>query len=519
MAEGPAVSAEELARAIEVFLAENPQSALLEDGKTLFMMERARHELDLQHGRCVLQVWSEERNIVRRITGMRARKQSLVLETQRMGQSKPGMIELAQATTQRAPSEKKLDRGRYLRKLERVLQRQFSDWKLGEMRGAQDLEHSFGPAYVRGELRNGNRSMAIVSVGPEESPATIDGILTLAVLWLARLRETADARRIVEGVRMILPAGTTAATAARLAWMDAQQAKWELFELDEAADELMPVAANAGGNLATRLLQAPNEARVRERFAAEITQITAMAPECDLRVLNPAEIAFALHGLVFARATVDADTVSFARTNRLTFGAGANETSLTEETASQLRAFVEQLQHSRRAGGSAADPLYRMVPEAWLESQIRRDVSVIDLDLQIGPVYTQMSAFSGTSDRGMLDLFARTRDGRLAVLELKANEDMHLALQGLDYWMLVRRLHLGTAESEFTRMGYFGNQPLNREEPALYLAAPALRIHPATEVVLGHFSSRVPWTLVGVDERWRSQVKVVWRKRNTKDYV
>src|SRR5580700_8592265 len=143
MPEGPAFSAEELARAIEVFLAENPQSALLEDGKTLFTMERARYALEFERGRCVLQVWSEERNIVRRITGMRARKQSLLLETQRMGQTKPGMIELAPATMQRAPSEKKLDRGRFQRKLERALHRHFSDWKLGELRAAQDLEHSF----------------------------------------------------------------------------------------------------------------------------------------------------------------------------------------------------------------------------------------------------------------------------------------------------------------------------------------------------------------------------------------
>jgi hypothetical protein len=514
MPEGPAFSADELARAIEVFLAENPQSALLEDGKTLFMMERARHALDLQHGRCVLQVWSEERNIVRRVTGMRARKQGLLLETQRMGQGKPGMMELAPATTQRAPSEKKLDRGRYLRKLERALQRHFSDWKLGELRNAQDLEHSFGPAYVRGELRNGNRSMAIVAVGPDESRATIDGILTLAVLWLARLRETAGARRIVEGVRMIVPAGTASVTAARVAWMDARQAKWELWEIDDMAEELTPVAANAGGNLATRMLHASNEQRVRERFATEIAQINALAPECEVRIASTAEVAFALHGLVFARATVDADAATLARTNRLTFGAGADETPLNKDTTATLHSFVEQLRKSRQAGGSAADPLYRMAPEAWLESQIRRDVSALDTELEPKPVYSQRSAFAGAEERGVPDLLARMRDGRLAVLELKANENMHLALQGLDYWMRARQLHLGAAESEFARMGYFPSKELARIDPVLLLVAPALRVHPAVEVVLRHLSPHVPWQLIAVDERWREQIKVVWRKRS-----
>jgi hypothetical protein len=30
------------------------------------------------------------------------------------------------------------------------------------------------------------------------------------------------------------------------------------------------------------------------------------------------------------------------------------------------------------------------------------------------------------------------RDGRLAVLELKAGEDIHLILQAVDYWLRVR---------------------------------------------------------------------------------
>ena len=46
------------------------------------------------------------------------------------------------------------------------------------------------------------------------------------------------------------------------------------------------------------------------------------------------------------------------------------------------------------------------------------------------------------ADRGMLDLLGVTDDGRLAVIELKADEDLHLALQGLDYWVRVRWHHL-----------------------------------------------------------------------------
>jgi len=67
--------------------------------------------------------------------------------------------------------------------------------------------------------------------------------------------------------------------------------------------------------------------------------------------------------------------------------------------------------------------------------------------------------------------------------------------------------------SEFNRMGYFPGCELSREDPVLYLVAPALRVHPATEIVLKHFSPRVPWTLVAVNEAWRDRISVVWRKR------
>jgi hypothetical protein len=51
--------------------------------------------------------------------------------------------------------------------------------------------------------------------------------------------------------------------------------------------------------------------------------------------------------------------------------------------------------------------------------------------------------------------------------------------------------------------------------PRLLLAAPALRIHPANEPVLRYFSPEVEWELVALTEHWRSELKVVFRKRST----
>jgi hypothetical protein len=109
----------------------------------------------------------------------------------------------------------------------------------------------------------------------------------------------------------------------------------------------------------------------------------------------------------------------------------------------------------------------------------------------------------------MIDVLTTTRDGRLAVIELKAGEDIHLPLQGLDYWCRVNWHHV---RGEFQRFGYFPDRELSSEPPLLFLVAPALHVHPATDTLLHYISPEVQWTLLGIDERWRTGVRVIFRK-------
>jgi len=66
----------------------------------------------------------------------------------------------------------------------------------------------------------------------------------------------------------------------------------------------------------------------------------------------------------------------------------------------------------------------------------------------------------------MIDVLTVAREGRLAVLELKADEDIQLPLQGLDYWSRVAWHH---ARGEFQRFGYFPERELSSESPLLSL--------------------------------------------------
>jgi hypothetical protein len=41
-------------------------------------------------------------------------------------------------------------------------------------------------------------------------------------------------------------------------------------------------------------------------------------------------------------------------------------------------------------------------------------------------------------------------------------------------------------------------------------------VHPTTDTLLRYISSQIEWEFVGIDERWREEVKVVFRKRPEK---
>ena len=96
------------------------------------------------------------------------------------------------------------------------------------------------------------------------------------------------------------------------------------------------------------------------------------------------------------------------------------------------------------------------------------------------------------------------------MIELKADEDIHLPLQGVDYWS---RVAWHQSREEFARFGYFPGREISTEKPLLMLVAPALRVHPSTDTILRYLSPEIEWELLGIDERWREELRVVFRKR------
>lgn len=518
-------SAAEFAKALELFLAEHPGAALYEDGRVLFEMETARYSLSAEHGRCTLHLWSEERNLVRTIVGLESRKGMLRLLATRFGQTRPQTLQLMADRDQRTPSTRNASRTRYMRLLERVLGRSFPELKVDGMRTAMDLEHSFGPAYARGFLVRGTHAFAVIGVNASEGQATIDGVLTLGILWLAHCREHGGNRRLFQGLKVVVPAGTAELTRSRMAALNIAMAHWELFELDEQSEMLTQIEVH-DGNLEMHMTHAFRPDTALERCRESVAHLLSLLPSevrdrVQLLPRSPTEVAFLLHGLEFARARQGFSGNSFARQEQLTFGAGANETPVNDDTEALFVDLLTRLSASRRPGGSTSDPLYRLQPERWMESVLRTSLKDILPGIQQQFIYTQVPAFA-RGDRGMLDLLSVDKNGRLVVIELKANEDLHLPLQGLDYWLRVRWLNRQGRErgavGDFERNGYFtteSSQPvLSTAAPLLCFVAPALRIHPANEVVLKYVSPEVEWTIIALAEHWREKRTVVFRKHS-----
>ena len=276
-------------------------------------------------------------------------------------------------------------------------------------------------------------------------------------------------------------------------FLDPRAATYDAFVYTQDAIE-QRVDLRDYGNLDTRL--EPCRRRLPSQLDGLVQPIREL-PGVEIVDRADGDLSLRVRGLEFAR-TVDGE---------LLFGL-EKKRKARSSSGGEIRQFATELSRFRNA--DAADrlnPLYLRKREAWLESRVRSAIEEIDARLLAAPIYDQVPAFAA-ADRGVLDLLALERDGRLAVIELKATEDIHLPLQALDYWMRVK-WHLD--RREFTANGYFPGTELLTEPPRLLLVSPALDFHPSNEGILRYFAPHIEVERIGVGLEWRKELKVVFR--------
>jgi hypothetical protein len=493
----------ELDRAIGE-IAGTGRAEVREDGEWLAELADLHCELRSQGKHPLVHLWSDERNLTRRVLRVKERcEDRIVLEVQQFGRSKPGQLEFLRTDSARTPA--RITREQFRARFRRILSERFPDAEIEALSASPDLKHSFSGLYVRGRMHEGTRAWALLAASPTEDAAAIEGILTFGILWLDWTRSHAE-KRAVEGLRLFLPEGTTRAVRERLLALS-PGARTEIYELSGPDARMRKMDPCDAGNLESWLT---TRGEIESAIAAAreaIAGIRALAPgasevarDISTRVVPGGhDVAFGFRGLEFARFSA----------GQILFGLGDSRQRLTRETEPALERLLHQLDLRRSALAEETNHfLYRAAPERWLETLVLEDPSRLDAQLDPAHLYSQVPALAA-GDRGVLDLLGVTRRGRLVVIELKASEDIQLPMQAVDYWLRVRRHQ---REGDFGRYGYFGGVELDPAPPLVWLVAPGLRFHSASDVLLKYLSPEIHVTRIGLNESWRRGLRVIFRQ-------
>jgi hypothetical protein len=495
------------------FLETARKPAVLDPGDDPIPIGADNFKLERRGETATLEIWSETRNLVRRLRAVHSEHRGrLELEVERFGglAGRLALVDLAHPASR--DTSRRGARLKYRERFRRSLLRQFPSWRIAELSTEADLHHSLSPSYPRALLRKG--ATALAAIGAAEDSLDVDGVLTFGLIWLDYLRQR-EKRVAIQGLAIFVPAGKEATTCHRIWYLEASPVRpgnWQVGDLPHSGSYAVfvhfadgaeePVDPRDYTNFDTRiepcrrpLASSPTQLLDWIGRLAEIENVTR-------RDHSDGAVSLAVHGMEFARA----------EGGRMLFGLDhkqeiSSEGPLAEKQIAEIEALAQGLAERRYASQDHVHPLYTRHPEAWLESQVRANIERVDAALLPHPLYGQVPQFAA-GQRGILDILAADRAGRLAVVEVKASQDIHLPLQALDYWMRVK-WHL--ERGEFSGRGYFPDLELRADPPRLLLVAPALDFHPSNETVLRFFSREVEVERIGVGIEWRQELRVMFR--------
>ena len=486
----PGRSAEELEAAVERFLKASQQPALLEPGEEIIPLSGGNFALENRGSRIILQASDDRRSLVRRVVDIREQvrgRLELVVERFAGKRGALFLLDLARPTGQ--DWERRGTRLVFREQFRQFLHREFPAWNIAEVSTEADLEHSLSPAYPRALLKRGTSGLAAIGAPPDS--LNISGVLSFGLIWLEYLRHR-ERRVTIEGLLLFLPADQERTTCLRVRLLNDKAARFAVFAYDHTGHTAR-LDLRDSGNLNTKLEVCRRPSNAQRPALDRLLAIGGV----EAIEAGDGEISLRVSGLEFARTAGD----------RILFGL-SERFAVRDNNFSECEHLARDLARMRHTGAKGGD-LYLRNPETWLESQVRANLAAVDPSLEPAPVYGQVPAFAA-GDRGILDLLAADRAGRLAVIELKVSADLHLPLQALDYWMRVR-WHL--ERGEFGAQGYFPGVALQKDSPRLLLVAPALEFHPSTESILGYFSPEIEVERIGLGIHWRRGLDVMFRLR------
>src|ERR1700693_4584749 len=112
----PTVTPQALARTVQDFLSEAAGAVVLENGAVAFDLAQSKYSISGEYNRCLLHLWSAERNAVRRVLDAEVKNGTLQLAVQRLGQARPSKLEICRERDRRSPTARRAARGAYVHK-------------------------------------------------------------------------------------------------------------------------------------------------------------------------------------------------------------------------------------------------------------------------------------------------------------------------------------------------------------------------------------------------------------------
>jgi hypothetical protein len=480
--------------AITRFVQDSRQPVLLEPGDDPLPVSPTNFSLTARGNIVTIECWSDTKNLVRRVRGIRSeRRGRLEIEIERFGALAGTLTLLDLANPTNRDTDRRGARLKYRERFRSSLQRQFTGYRIAELSTEQDLQHTLSPSFPRALLRRG--SSGIAAIGASEESLSPSDALSFGLIWLDHLRRR-DQKVTIDTLAIFLPTGFEGTTCHRIRHLNTTAAQYLVF-VQHQADEAQ-VDPRDYQNFDTRLPIAMQPLAGASRRTIEwVNRLTAIDGVAR-RDRPDGSVSLAVRGLEFARVSGD----------ELLFGFDHKHAAGSEAHIAEAERIAQELARMRTSQAiDRGNPIYLRHPEAWLESQIRSQIERLDAMIYPVPLYGQVPQFAA-GERGIIDLLGVDREGRLAVIEVKADQDIHLPLQALDYWMRVK-WHLD--RQEFPARGYFPGIALSNATPRLLLVAPSLEYHPSNETILKYFSAEVPVERVGVGLEWRQEVRVMFR--------
>jgi hypothetical protein len=491
---------------IEAFVKSLRHPIVVENEEELFDLTAARWKLSVEFGKLLFEAWNDARSIGRRVEEIAYRDRGRMgLFVRKAGARETHTLELRELEPagSNARASSPASRSRARRHLVSLLEREYQGWKFERVSNRSDREFSFSTWYTRGVARQGRAAWAFLGLAEGETPAAADGILAHGLIWLDWLRGR-SARTTVSGLKLFLPREAVELTAHRAAYLNRRALHLEVSEWDARRSTAAPVELKDFGNVATSIpLRRQSEALI-ERHRGTLRELLGEAfDDVDLAADSSGDfLSLRVRGLEIAR-------VEGQISPRISFGPEGSRRRLEGNNATEFRAFVERVLEIRRAKSAKPEhDFYRLQSERWLESLLLRDITKLDPSLAPEFVYPQVPAFAG-GDRGVIDILTATRDGRLAVIELKLDEHINLPMQGLDYWLRVKWL---AERRQFHERGYFPGLELLPQAPRLFLVSPAFRFHSSTDLMLRYLDPSIEIIKVGLNAQWREQIQVLFRR-------